>query len=69
MLVQWAINTTYSSAIKMTPYEATYGQKPRVGIAQLPMDPEFLQRIVTERELADVLHRLGYATSSLHALN
>lgn len=31
--VQWGINTTYSEAIKMTPYEAVFGQKARMGLA------------------------------------
>lgn len=30
--VQWALNRTYQEAIKMQPYDAVFGQKPRMGL-------------------------------------
>lgn len=54
-LVQWAINTTFHNAIRMTPYEAVFGQKPRVGISSLPLSKELLASLHDEEELMRAL--------------
>jgi hypothetical protein len=55
--VQWGVNTTYHEAIKMTPYEAVFGQKARMGLAtKVPL--EMLEKIMTgtlEEDMLDML--------------
>ncbi|XP_029348533.1 uncharacterized protein LOC115035043 [Acyrthosiphon pisum] len=55
--VQWGVNTTYHEAIKMTPYEAVFGQKPRMGLATKVLR-ELLDNIMTgtlEENMLDML--------------
>ncbi len=47
----WRINTQVHRTIKDTPYYLTYGQHPRVGISNLPISADILQRLSTEAEL------------------
>eukprot|EP00965_Chrysotila_dentata_P210995 6186216-Pleurochrysis_carterae.AAC.1 len=51
LLVQWAFNTTVHSSVKSTPYELVYGQKPNVGISQLPLSEKLIDTLQTEQEL------------------
>ena len=45
-------NTSAHRAIGYkSPYHVTFGQKPRCGISNLPMDPVFLKKLVTEDDL------------------
>ncbi|KAJ0854088.1 putative nucleotidyltransferase, Ribonuclease H [Helianthus annuus] len=48
-LAQWWYNTTFHSAIKMSPHEALYGIKPNIHIPYIPND--------TDIEAAEVFHR------------
>ena len=50
-MVQWQINTQFHETIKDTPYRLTYGQTPRIGISDMPLDPQFLSNLQTEEEL------------------
>lgn len=52
--VQWGINTTYHEAIKMTPYEAVFGQKARMGLAT-KVPPELLKKITSGTFEEDML--------------
>lgn len=55
--VQWGVNTIYHEAIKMTPYEAVFGQKPRMGLAT-KVPRELLENIMTgtlEEDMLDML--------------
>ena len=54
-MVQWQINTQFHETIKDTPYRLTYGQTPRIGISDMPLDPQFLSNLQTEEELNKVL--------------
>jgi len=64
--VQWSMNTTYHETIKMTPYEAVFGQKPRVGLgANVPRD--FLGKLrpgILEEELEAMLADVNGMTST-----
>ena len=45
-------NTAISRAIGcISPYQVVFGQKPRCGISNLPLDPGFLKKIATEEQL------------------
>ena len=45
-------NTAISRAIGcISPYQVVFGQKPRCGISNLPLDPEFLKKLATEEQL------------------
>jgi len=46
--------------IKDVPYRLTYGQKPRVGISNLPLDPSVLDALATEADL----NNIGIETSN-----
>jgi hypothetical protein len=62
MFVQWQINTSFHHGIKDIPYRLTYGQHPRVGISQLPIDEKILAALATEAELNQLFH-LGFTVS------
>jgi hypothetical protein len=62
MFVQRQINTSYHHAIQDTPYRLTYGQNPRVGISQLPIDKKVLSALATEAE-TNQLFGLGFTVS------
>lgn len=62
MFVQWQINTSYHHGIQDTPYHLTYGQHPRVGISQLPIDEKVLSALATEQEMQE-LFGLGFTVS------
>ncbi|KAL3787337.1 hypothetical protein ACHAWO_006263 [Cyclotella atomus] len=59
MFVQWQINTSYHHGIQDTPYRLTYGQLPRVGISQSPIDQKVLSALATEAEM-NHLFGLGF---------
>ena len=46
--VQWNHNTSYHTAIWMTPYEAVYNKKPPMGLTNIGIPREFWQDINTE---------------------
>lgn len=50
--------------IKQVPYVLTYGQKPRVGISNLPLDPSVLDALATEADL----NNIGVETSNASSL-
>jgi len=56
--VQWGMNTSYNEAIKMTPYEAVFSQKARVGLTT-NIPKEFLQKIRTGVLEEDMLSSLS----------
>ena len=49
--VAWQVNTQYHETIKNVPYVLTFGQRPRIGISNLPVDPSILDSLHTEAEL------------------
>jgi hypothetical protein len=53
-IVQWRINTQHHRIIKDTPYHLVYGQHPRVGISNLPLEEDVLNNLVTEAGLNQV---------------
>jgi len=53
-IAMWRINTQVHQTIKDTPYHLTYDQQPRVGISNLPVSADILQRLSTEAELQDL---------------
>jgi len=55
--VQWGVNTTYHEAIKMTPYEAVFGQKPRIGLAT-KVPRQLVENIMTGTLEEDMLEML-----------
>lgn len=51
-IIQWRYNTqVHRSLGNQTPYWCTYGQQPRVGISNLPLDPVLLDSLATEGDL------------------
>ena len=51
-IVQWRINTQINRAVgNKTPYHLAFGQKPRVGISNLPLSEGLLNSLSTERQL------------------
>ena len=55
MITQWQINTSYHHGIKNVPYKLAYGQNPRVGISQLPIDKQVLSALATEAEISELI--------------
>ena len=53
-IAMWRINTQVHQTIKDTPYHLTYCQQPRVGISNLPVSADILQRLSMEAELQDL---------------
>ena len=49
--VQWNHNTSYHTAIRMTPYEAVYNKKPPMGLMNIGIPCEFWPDINTEGTL------------------
>ena len=50
-LVQWQINTQFHHTVQNVPYVLMFGQKPRVGISDLPLDKTVIDKLHTEAEL------------------
>lgn len=48
-------NTAYHSGIKMTPYEAMFGCKPKTGIASIGLTADEIENVETEAELEQLL--------------
>lgn len=63
VFVQWGVNTTYHEAIKMTPYEAVFGQKARIGLAT-KVPRELLEKITTGTLEEDMLDMLSIPSTS-----
>jgi hypothetical protein len=55
-IAMWRINTQIHHTIKDTPYHLTYGQHPHVGIANLPVSADVLDRLTTEAELNHLVY-------------
>ena len=53
--IQFMKNTRYHRRIGMSPYEAFFGMKPRLGLANLNLDKEVTDQIWTEEQLNEVL--------------
>jgi hypothetical protein len=53
--VRWQVNTTMTRATNQVPYEALTGQKPKVGISELPIAPHLLATLHTEEQLNSLL--------------
>ena len=53
--IQFMKNTRYHRRIGMSPYEAFFGMKPRLGFANLNLDKEVTDEIWTEEQLNEVL--------------
>ncbi|KAK8938483.1 hypothetical protein KSP39_PZI011733 [Platanthera zijinensis] len=66
-LAEWWYNTTYHSAIKMTPYEAVYGQEPALYVPYISgtTQVEEVDRSLEARERVISLLKLNQA----HAQN
>jgi hypothetical protein len=59
MFVQWSMNTTYHEAIKMEPYKALFGVKPKTGLRTL-LPSDFLNKIqigIDEDELIKLINQ------------
>ena len=54
-IIQWQINTTVHMGIKAVPYVLTYGQQPRIGISNLPIDAKVIDGLVEEAQLNTVI--------------
>ena len=49
---QWSINTQINKEIyNQTPYQFSFGQIPQFGIENLPLSPDLLDKIATEKYL------------------
>jgi len=55
--VQWGVNATYHESIKMTSYEAVFGQKARMGLAT-KVPRQLLENIMTGTLEEDMLNML-----------
>ena len=53
--IQFMKNTRYHRGIGMSPYEAFFGMKPRLSLANLNLDKEVTDEIWTEEQLNEVL--------------
>ncbi|KAG8462535.1 hypothetical protein KFE25_010360 [Diacronema lutheri] len=53
--VRWVINTTVTRATGSSPYKLAFGQEPRVGISDLPIDRVLLEKLTTEVDLNALL--------------
>ena len=59
-IVMWRVNTQQHRTIGDIPYRLMFGQLPRVGIAQLPLAQELIDRLATETALNDVFDVEGF---------
>ena len=53
--VAWLYNTSYHNAVKNLPFVLVFGQQPKVGISNLPIDPNVLNTLATEADLNDII--------------
>ena len=69
--VQWNLNTTYHETIKMQPYQAMFGVKPKMGLGtNIPSD--FLQKIqsgIDEDILENILSDNPVSTTDIPHLD
>ena len=49
--VQWNHNTSYHTAIRMSPYEAVYNKKPSIGLSNISIPQEFWAEINTKDDI------------------
>ena len=55
-IIQWRYNTQIHRTLgDKSPYWCTYGQHPRCGISNLPLDPILLDSLATEAQLNSLL--------------
>lgn len=57
--VQWGMNTTFSKATKLTPYQTLFGLKPKVGL-RTNLAIEFLENIesgIEEEEFVEIFEK------------
>jgi len=59
-IVMWRVNTQQHRTIGDIPYRLMFGQLPRVGIAQLPLAQELIDRLATETDLNDAFDVEGF---------
>ena len=59
-IVMWRVNTQHHRTIGDIPYRLMFGQLPRVGIAQLPLAQELIDRLATETALNNVIDVEGF---------
>jgi hypothetical protein len=57
-IVQWRYNTQEHRTLKDTAYHLTFGQHPCVGISNIPIAPDILNKLSTESELIDLYSNL-----------
>ena len=53
--VAWLYNTSYHNAVKNLPFVLVFGHQPKVGISDLPIDPNVLNTLATEADLNDII--------------
>ena len=53
--VAWLYNTSYHNAVKNLPFVLVFGHQPKVGISNLPIDPNVLNTLATEADLNDII--------------
>lgn len=53
--VMWLYNTSYHNAVKSLPFVLVFGHQPKVGISNLPIDPNVLNTLATEADLNDII--------------
>ena len=68
MLVRWQINTQETRATGQMPYETAFGQKPKMGISQLPLSPALIDSLSTEAQLVEFLGRADPGGTSMTQL-
>ena len=59
-IVMWRVNTQQHRTIGDIPYRLMFGQLPRVGISQLPLAQELIDRLATETDLNDAFDVEGF---------
>ncbi|CAH0390772.1 unnamed protein product [Bemisia tabaci] len=53
--IQFMKNRAYHAGIRMSPYEALFGMKPRVGLTTSSLTPDMLANVETEEQLEELL--------------
>jgi len=66
-LVTWRYNTQHHRTIGDTPYRLVYGQQPRVGLSNLPVAEDVLNRLSTEADLNHVYAEFEEQAQEEHA--
>ena len=58
-LVQWQMNASHHKAINGIPYHSFTGQLPAVGLSNLPLDANIMDRLFTEASLVEAFGGTG----------